>query len=238
MARRIPENRFDELVRSATQVFIERGYRRTQMSDIATAVGVAKGTLYGYVESKDALLLLCLGAADDPGPIALPEALPLASPPAGLIGTRVKDALALEAVQPRLELALSRRATDDVGAEARAVVGELYDLMHANRHRIKLLDRCLDHPELQDLWQTQGREGMRLSLARYIDHRIGSGHFRPIANLRLAARIVLETCATWAVHIHWDRAPEIFDAAEARETTIDFLVRGLLAAAPSDAEFA
>ncbi len=56
-----------------------------------------------------------------------------------------------------------------------------------------------------------------------------AAHFRPIANLRLAARIVLETCATWAVHIHWDRAPELFDPDEARETTLDFLVRGLLA---------
>jgi len=58
MARRIPENRFDELVRGATEVFIARGYRLTQMSDVAEAVGVAKGTLYGYVESKDALLWL------------------------------------------------------------------------------------------------------------------------------------------------------------------------------------
>ena len=56
MARRIPESRFDELVRAATGVFIARGYRLTQMSDVAEAVGVAKGTLYGYVESKDALL--------------------------------------------------------------------------------------------------------------------------------------------------------------------------------------
>lgn len=231
MARRIPKNRFDELVRAATQVFIERGYRRTQMSDIAEAVGVAKGTLYGYVESKDALLVLCLETSDDPGPIPLPDTLPLASPPIGLIGTRVKQALSLEATQPKLELALSRPTVDDVADEACGVIGELYDLMHSNRHRIKLLDRCMDHPELENLWQTQGREGTRRSLVRYVDHRIATGHFRPVANLRLAARIVLETCATWAVHIHWDRAPEDFDSREARDATIDFLVRGLLAPA-------
>ncbi len=140
MARRIPEDRFDELVRAATEVFIERGCRRTQMSDIAEAVGVVKGTLYGYVESKDALRLLCLVWASDPGPIPLPEMLPAAGPP---IATRVGDAL---------------------------------------------------------------------------------------AHSRLVARTVLENCVTWSVQIHWDRAPEIFDPAEARETSIDFLVRGLLAA--------
>ena len=77
MARRIPENRFDDLVRAATSVFIARGYRLTQMSDVAEAVGVAKGTLYGYVESKDALLWVCLQSADDTGPIPLPETLPI-----------------------------------------------------------------------------------------------------------------------------------------------------------------
>jgi len=235
MARRIPENRFDELVRCATQVFIERGYRRTQMSDVAEAVGVAKGTLYGYVESKDALLVLCLGAADEPGPIPLPDSLPLAGPPIGLLGARVKAALAEEATQPRLDLALASGPAEDAAGEAHEVIGELYDLMYANRHRIKLLDRCMDHPELENLWQTQGREGSRQALARYLEHRVATGHFRTLANLRLAARIVLETCATWAVHIHWDRAPEVFDSAEARETTIDFLVRGLLARAPVEA---
>jgi AcrR family transcriptional regulator len=73
VARRIPGDRFDALVRSATGVFIARGYRLTQMSDIAQAVGVAKGTLYGYVESTAALLLLCLRYADEKAPLGLPE---------------------------------------------------------------------------------------------------------------------------------------------------------------------
>ncbi|MEL6348325.1 MAG: helix-turn-helix domain-containing protein [Myxococcota bacterium] len=74
MARRIPASRFDELVRAATAVFIARGYRLTQMADIAEAAGVAKGTLYRYVESKDALLEQCLWHADEPGMIPLPSA--------------------------------------------------------------------------------------------------------------------------------------------------------------------
>jgi AcrR family transcriptional regulator len=90
VARRIPENRFDELVRRATEVFIARGYRLTQMSDIAEAVGVAKGTLYGYVESKDALMLLCLGFADQEKKIDLPEVLPLTAPAPGTIGEAVR----------------------------------------------------------------------------------------------------------------------------------------------------
>jgi len=229
MAMRIPESRFDELVRAATGVFIARGYRLTQMSDVAEAVGVAKGTLYGYVESKDALLWVCLRHADETGPIPLPESLPVSTLPAGQLGMEVKAALNAELTQPLLLDALKRDRAEDPIREMRGIIGELYDLVFENRHRIKLLDRCLDHPELADLWQTQGREQPRRTLVRYLERRIAAGQIRPLPNVRLAARMVIETVTTWAVHIHWDRAPEPFDLGESRSNTLEFLVRGLIA---------
>lgn len=229
MARRIPPNRFDELVRKATEVFIARGFRQTQMSDIADAVGVAKGTLYGYVESKDALLLLCLGFADAESPIENPERLPLAAPAPGSIGVLVKSRLAEEVAWPTLRAAMASPRADEIGVELECVIGEFYDLMSSNRRRIKLLDRCLDHPELGQLWQTAGREQPRVALMAYLESRIRAGQVREVRNLRLATRFVIETCATWAVHIHWDRAPEVYDPDEARASAIDFLVKGLVA---------
>jgi AcrR family transcriptional regulator len=226
MARRIPEHRFEELVRAATEVFIERGYRRTQMSDVAEAVGVAKGTLYGYVESKDALLALCLRVADDPGPIPVPEVLPLASPAPGSLRAQITQALKQGNRQPRLEAALERAEAEDPAEEMRGVLEELYDLILANRHRVKLLDRCADHPELGAIWQEQGREVPRAALARYLERRADAGRIPRPSNPRLAARILLETVTTWALHIHWDRAPERYDPAEARDAVIDLLVRG------------
>lgn len=227
MARRIPENRFDELVRAATGVFIEHGYRLTQMSDIAEAVGVAKGTLYGYVESKDALLWVCLRSADEVGRIPLPETLPIPMLRRGQLGIQVKAALGAQLRQPILAAALERDRARDPIEELREVIGEFYDLMLANRHRIKLLDRCLDHPELEKIWQTQGREQSRRAIARYLELRMAAGQIRSVPNIRLIARIVLETVATWAVHIHWDKAPEVFDPEESRSNAIDFLVHGL-----------
>lgn len=228
MARRIPSDRFEGLLRAATEVFIARGYRLTQMSDVAEAVGVAKGTLYGYVESKDALLALCLSRADEDAALALPDVLPLPSPPAGMIGAMVKEALARGIAQPVLEAAVAEVRADDPALEASRVVGELYDLMHANRHAIKLLDRCMDHPELSGLWQVAGREQTRGALLRYLELRTAAGQFRRFRSPRLAARLVIETCTTWAVHIHWDRSPEDFDPDEARANAIEFLVRGLV----------
>src|SRR5687768_9905900 len=80
MARPIPPHRFRQLVEVATQTFISRGYRLTQMADVASALGVAKGTVYGYVESKEALFDAAVRYAD--GHVALPELsqLPLPTP--------------------------------------------------------------------------------------------------------------------------------------------------------------
>jgi len=226
--RRIPEGRFDALIDAATEVFIERGWRRTQMADVAEAVGVAKGTLYGYVESKEALFALCLRWASREGPVERPETLPFPTPPAGRLRQRLKENLSREAVPPSLAAALACERADDPCAELETVLGDLYDLNERRRRSIKLLDRCQDHPELGNLWQEAGREGSRLALRRYLELRSEAGQLRTFPNRALAARHVIEVIATWAVHIHWDRAPEAFDPAEARANAIDFLVRGLL----------
>jgi AcrR family transcriptional regulator len=228
MARRIPENRFDELVRSASEVFIATGYRQTQMSVIASAVGVAKGTLYGYVESKDALLTLCLIHADQVGRIPLPEVFPVPTLAPGQLGQLVKEALGQRVALPVLSRALEVPLAKDPAIEFRKVVAELFDLMHVNRHGIKLLDRCVDHPEIRDLWQTAGREQSRLMIARYLEERSRSGQFRPIEDIQFSARLLIETVATWAVHIHWDRLPVGIDLSQARRHTIDFLTQGFL----------
>ena len=173
--RRIPEHRFDELIDGATEVFIERGYRRTQMADVADAIGVAKGTLYGYVESKQALFALCLRWASRSGPVERPAVLPFPTPPTGQLSQRLKQNLAEASVPPLLAAALERERAENPREELEEVLRDLYRLNEENRRSIKLLDRCHDHPELQGLWQTAGREGSRLVVSESGRARLRSG---------------------------------------------------------------
>jgi AcrR family transcriptional regulator len=229
VARRIPENRFDELVDAATEVFIARGYRLTQMSDVAEAVGVAKGTLYRYVESKEALFALCLSHADRSGTMEKPRTLPVATPRQGQLAATVKQVLSERSIPPLLSAAAARDLADDPRAELEQVVREFYATLEQFHKAIKLLDRCSDHPELGEIWKRLGREAPRAAIGRYLDRRMAAGQLRPVRNVRLAARMILEVCTTWAVHIKWDRAPEDFDPDEARENAIDFVVTALAA---------
>jgi AcrR family transcriptional regulator len=228
VARRIPENRFDELVDAACEVFIARGYRLTQMSDVADAVGVAKGTLYGYVESKEALFALCLWHADRTGVMERPETLPVPTPRVGELSGTIKQMLSEQSIPGALAAALGRERADDPRAELEGIVREIYETLERFHKAIKLIDRCSDHPELRQIWQTQGREAPRAALVRYLERRMAAGQLRRVASVRLAARMLIEVCTTWAVHIKWDRSPEDFDPDEARENAIDFLVRALV----------
>ena len=53
---RRPDERPNELLDAALRIFAERGYGNTRLEDIAAAVGVTKGTIYHYFETKEDLL--------------------------------------------------------------------------------------------------------------------------------------------------------------------------------------
>jgi AcrR family transcriptional regulator len=229
MPRAIPEDRFQHLLDAATAVFLEQGYRRTQIADVAARMGVSKGSVYTYVESKEALFDCVLRHADETDGVPLPETLPVPTPPASATLERVEARLSQGGALPSLTAALSRRRVADVRAELEGVLAELYDGLARNRTGIKLLDRCaLDYPELAKLWYRAGREDALSLLGRYLDDRIRRGRLRRFEDGAVAARLVLETLVFWAVHRHWDPSPQMVDEDSARRTVLAFLTAALL----------
>src|SRR4029450_12208258 len=169
MARRVPDDRLEQLVEAATRVFIEQGYAKTQMADVATALGVAKGTVYLYVESKEALFDLVARYADAPRPFVKKPPLPVRTPKSGTTLRYVRDRIAQSRTPPTLAKALANRRVDDVRAEFEAIICELYDTLAANRRGIKLLDRSArDYPELAALWFEGGPGGRNMLRIQYI----------------------------------------------------------------------
>ena len=229
MPRAIPDDRFQALIDAATGVFLEQGYRRTQIADVAARMGLAKGSVYTYVESKEALFDCVLRHADRPDRIALPETLPVATPAPGATLEMVQCRLAEEGALPALVAALSRSRVGKIGAELEAVLGEIYDVLAHHRTGIKLLDRCApDYPELAKLWHRGSREGSVSLLARYLDDRVRRGRLRRLGDSAVVARVVLETLVFWAVHRHWDPSPQAVDEGSARQIVLAFLAAALL----------
>jgi AcrR family transcriptional regulator len=225
MPRTSPPDRLERLVDAATRVFVEQGYRRTQMADVAEALGVAKGTLYLYVESKDALFDLVVRAADAPRPLPPPGPLPLRTPKPGATLRYVRERLAAGAELPALGAALARKRTANARAELQQILEQIYAVLAAHRHGIELIDRSArDQPELAALWFEGSRGGLVGLLAQHLVRRIGQRALRPVPDVDAAARLIVETLAWWAVHRHWDRHPQPIAEDIAKATAVTFLV--------------
>ena len=223
MARNIPAERFAALIEAATRTFVARGYRQTQMSDVADALGVAKGTLYRYVDSKEGLLDAAVRFADGHLALPAPTAFPLPTPAAGSTAGHVRDRLEEEVGTLELCAALARSAPEP--AEFERIVRDLFRRMSRNRRALKLVDRCaVDHPELAAVWFEEGRWGQVALLSRYLERGIAAGHLRAVPSIPLAARMVLETIALWAIHLPWDPSPRPYDDAEVEDAVVDLLV--------------
>jgi AcrR family transcriptional regulator len=229
MSRKIPPERLPALVDCATRVFIERGYRRTQMSDIAAALGVAKGTLYLYVESKEALFDLALRHADTPESVEEPKALPIPTPKAAATLKYVRERISTAEALPKLAAALRAKRATDPSAELEEILRELYRSLSRNRRGIKLLDTSArDVPELAALWFRGGREGLMSSFEKYLESRVRARQFRPVPDIAAAARLMIETTVFWAVHRHWDPHPQQVEDSIAQDTVVRFIVGALI----------
>lgn len=203
MPRHRPADRFGQLLEAAVRIFIVEGYGRTQMQDVADVLGVAKGTVYGYVESKAALLAAALRFADGVEPLPAVDELPVRTPAPGELAALVAVRLHRETAQLRLVQALSEPMTAAVGDELTEIIIDLYRRLARHRVSIKLVDRCAaELPELAEVWFGQGRAGLVAALSEYLQQR----NLRLPGPAPLIARTIVETCVLWAVHLHWDPA--------------------------------
>jgi len=229
VARTAPADRLEQVIDAATRIFIELGYRRTQMEDVAAAAGLAKGTVYLYVESKEALFELALRHADASRPIQPPTKLPVPTPRPGSTLRAIQERLLEERRLPRLTTALRRNRGGDVRTELEAIVRELYSTLHRSRTGIKLIDRCAhDYPELAAVWFQGGRYGLLELLAQYLRSRIRRKLLREVVDVGGAARFVLETIVFWAVHRHWDPSPQPIDERVAEDLVVALICNALV----------
>jgi AcrR family transcriptional regulator len=243
MVRTIPPDRLRAALDAAALVFIAHGYRRTQMQDVAEALGLAKGTLYGYAQSKEALFAGAVRFADDAEPLPDPSKLPLPAPAAGELAALVASRLAAEVPDMALTRALAKPdrpiGQSAAAEELAAVVVDLYRRLARNRTAIKLVDRCAPElPELAEVWLNTTRGAQMSGMEAYLRRREASGDLVLPGPAPLVARTVVELCVLWAVHCRFDPAPQATiaspvtatDDEEVAATLATLLARGMTTA--------
>ena len=159
-----------DIARAALACFTEGGFRLTQIAHVSERMGVSVGSIYRFVESKEALFYIAALEAVD----QLPDALPTPVKVAGLQDTvaAIGSLMSRERLWPVLKAAIKSRVSGDTKAEAREVARELYDAISARARLISLLDRCAgDIPDLAELFDRQIRHRLMNDLVAWAKRR-------------------------------------------------------------------
>ncbi len=227
MPRTRAPGRLADVADAALRVFARNGFRDAQMVDVAREAGIALGTLYGYVASKEALFALVVDRTF--AEIDADADLPLPTPDRDELLARVAKRMDVAAGLPVLSSAAKRRSTRDARAELMAVLDELWDVTVRTRLAADMLERSArDWPELSRVFYEGVRREILRMLARYVERRAASGAFRRVDDPAIAARLVVETVTWFARHRLGDPDSADVDDARARRTVLAMLAASLL----------
>jgi AcrR family transcriptional regulator len=224
-----PEGRLEDVVRAAATVFARRGFRRTQMADVAREMGVSPGNLYNYVDSKDALFYLVLRRMLGERAVDQPVELPVTGASVPVTAEWMAGRLDFVSDFPELERAFARGRVSDQEAEVNAVVGELYDVLARMRLGVDMIERSVDDlPELAEVFGGVRRE-LFARYERYLNQRAKAGALRA-TEPEAFAHLIVELCS-WAARRRPNdpHAAAISDSA-ARQAVCRFVVDALVPA--------
>jgi len=234
MARPDPATRMQQILDAAGAVFEQKGLERTRMSDVAETLGVSQGTLYYYFEGKEALYFTVLKRGARPGPVEVPEQLPVPNPAHGELTRLIEVKLKRAFKFPRIDAALKSTDVIDPREELQGVVAEAYDKIHRGRVSGNILQRCaIDDPELSQAWFNTQRRGLVKRLSKYIEARVRAGHFTRPPSVQVAARMLVESVTYFGRgRYHDPDCDSLTDDDAIRATVIQLVSNGLLAGPP------
>jgi AcrR family transcriptional regulator len=231
MRGRVAARPLADIADAACQVFTDKGFRSAGISDVAAALGLSHGALYTYVESKQALLHLALLRALRPG-----EVDTLTIPVAAVAPHRLADMfdswIADQAGLPILARSAAGLSGRPVEHELGEIIDELYEFIDRNRQVLDLVEWCASElPELAQLYFVQRRRAMLEQLGEFLQSRIHARRLRPVPDVEVAARFVVETIAWFAMHRHGDPDSAMLDDSASRSTVRYLLMAAFIPAA-------
>jgi AcrR family transcriptional regulator len=231
MPRAPASERLLALARAATEEFGRLGYRGTKTAEVAAKAGLSTGSLFNYVESKEALFHLVFLYGFEMASERVPD-LPVATPRPGETLAVLREGLA-HVQMPRMRAALAEAQPDDVAHELREVVEERYALLDRYWPVIAVMERCaMEIPELEAAWFDLARAGTFEDLGLYLERRMAEGVLRSMPDAAVAARVVTESLSWFAWHRREGRDAALYDDDAVRRTVVEFICAALV---PNDA---
>jgi AcrR family transcriptional regulator len=205
VTRRRKETRPAEVLEAALEVFAEKGYAAARMEDIAVRAGAAKGTIYLYFPSKEAVFEALVRSTIVPN---IERAEALAAGHQGPVGPLFRQLIGILAALIR---------DSHLVVLPRLMIGELYKF-----------------PELARFYKTNVIDRGLALIAAMHRRGVERGEFRP-QDSEVVARLVVAPVLLMAIWrtVFAPHVDEPFDPGPVLEAHGEILLRGL-AASPEE----
>lgn len=189
------------VLNAALDTFAAHGFKQTLMTDVAQHAGVATGSLYNVVASKDALFLA----------IFLPDEeleraeLPLKAPSRQDMARRISEKLQQATDLPLLRAARLQEHAGDIAMEIQELMAERFHMLSTHWKLLAAIERTArDDPRIFQAYFREGRTEGIDALAAYLSSRQQARQIRQLSDSTYVARFIIEAVTWWAWHRHED----------------------------------
>lgn len=192
-------NRLQTIYDAASSLFINKGYMRTQMKDIAKEIGLSTGMLYVYFKGKKDILDFILKCTIDPDFIQQEFQFP--------IDQRFFEGLSNEIIavlnesHAKFSQPLTKKAK---GYSFEQMISDAFDTIAQYGTGCLVLEKNInDVGELGGFYQKYRKEFFD-NILRYVNIYLNKGEMRAVKYPELTSQQIIETIAWWGMHLQND----------------------------------
>lgn len=189
------ENRLKMICDASSDLFINKGFARSQIKDIAKKIGLSTGMLYVYFTSKRDILSLILKGTIDPLFIAQEFDFPINS---GLFASL--DDEIMEAFENNTKQ-FAAHLNDIADYPLEQMLSDAFDVISKYGVGCLLIEKNPDDLEKLAGYYKEYRQKFFDQVLSYVTLYMESKTFRNVEHPEYCTRLIIETLSWWGMHI-------------------------------------
>ncbi len=189
------ENRMNLIFGAASHLFINKGYARTQMKDIAKEIGLSTGMLYVYFTGKRELLSFLLKGTIEPAFVTQDFELPIRSELFDSLDSEI-----MEAFEQNTKT-FSAHLDDITNYPLEQMLSDAFDVISKYGIGCLLIEKNPDDLGKLTAYYKEYRQKFYNQVLSYITQYIQNETFRQVELPQYVTRLIIETMSWWGMHI-------------------------------------
>lgn len=189
------ENRMRSIFDAASHLFINKGYARTQIKDIAKEIGLSTGMLYVYFTGKRDILNFILKGTIDQAFIMQEFELPISSELFDSLDNEIMNAF------EENTKAFSSHLDNITEYPLEQMLSDAFEVISKYGIGCLLIEKNPDDLKKLTAYYKEYRKKFYDQVLSYITQYMQIGTFRHVEHPQHITRLIIETLSWWGMHI-------------------------------------